>query len=339
MSLSSCVSLLLVVRNEREHVEKALDSLMAQTYPRSLTEWILVDGMSTDGTREYLGQQVRTLKEDGLRIQLLDNPKRNLAAGWNIGIRAASGEMVCRIDAHSAVAADYVERGVEELSRYKDERVAAVGGWLTHVGHGLVGGGIAHMLSSRFAVGNSPFRRRPEVVTCTDTAVYGVYWKHVLESVGLFDERLERNQDIPVHAKLREEGFRFMIHPEMRIEYYVRQSLVGLLRKAFADGLWVQLAGKAYLRHRIPLFFMCLIIGLCVGWVGFLAGWIGDAAILLAVTSPIAVYLTAATYFAVKDGKSVYRVLLVPLFLLFHTAYGMGSLWAFGKLARALKRF
>ena len=62
------VTLMIVVRNEKDYIEKSLDSLLSQTYPEDLTEILLIDGMSTDGTREWLQNRVERLKNKGVNM-------------------------------------------------------------------------------------------------------------------------------------------------------------------------------------------------------------------------------------------------------------------------------
>ena len=81
------VSALLVTRNENGSIQKALDSYLNQTYPKDKFEIIVIDGMSTDGTREYVQGQIEGSLGNAVSIRMLDNPKLSLASGWNIGIR------------------------------------------------------------------------------------------------------------------------------------------------------------------------------------------------------------------------------------------------------------
>ena len=94
------VSLILVVYNERAYIEDCLKSYLEQTYPKKQIEIILVDSGSTDGTKEYLTAKAKELKEMGLAVKLLDNPKKILSSGWNLAIKSSSGGIVCRIDGY-----------------------------------------------------------------------------------------------------------------------------------------------------------------------------------------------------------------------------------------------
>jgi glycosyltransferase involved in cell wall biosynthesis len=322
---------MIVVRNEKDYIEKSLNSLLSQTYPEDLTEILLIDGMSTDGTREWLQNRVERLKNKGVNIKLFDNPGKILAAGWNIGIRNAKGDIVCRIDAHSEIYPDYIEKGVKTLLEMKNKKVVCVGGVLEHVGDGIIGKAIANLFSSSFAVGNSPFRTNSDFKArfaspeFTDTAVYGLYWKRIFEEVGYFDESLERNQDIALHSKILERDYKFVTNPEMRIKYYARNTIWKLLKKAFNDGYWVVFLKRSFLRHRIPMFFVLylfLIILLGVFWITFKLPLLFYFMYLV----PLFVYLLGVIYFSVKDGKSYSKILLLILFPLFHISYGLGTI-------------
>lgn len=70
--------------NRRAVIERALDSVRTQDYPR--VEHIVVDGGSTDGTLDML----RTRPD----IRLIVEPDRNLYDAINKGVCAASGEVI-----------------------------------------------------------------------------------------------------------------------------------------------------------------------------------------------------------------------------------------------------
>jgi len=325
------VTLMIVVRNEREYIEKSLNSFLFQTYPKNLTEILLIDGMSTDGTKEWLQDKVKELKNKGVNIKLFDNPGKILATGWNIGIRNAQGDIVCRIDAHSEIYPDYVEKGVKTLLKMKNEKIICVGGVWEHVGNGIIGKAIANLLSSSFAVGNSPFRTdsnfKPKFSSpeFTDTAVYGLYWKKVFEEVGYFDENLKRNQDIALHSKILERGYKFVTNPEMTIRYYVRNTIWKLLKKAYSDGYWVIFLEKPFLRHKIPMFFVLYLfvtLLLSIFSTTFKFPFYFTITYLL----PLFLYILGVIYFSLRHGKSYSKILLLVLFPLFHVSYGLGSL-------------
>jgi len=318
------ITLLIVVRNEKNYIEKSLNSLLKQTYPKELTEIIIVDGMSSDGTREIVKKVIEELRRTGISIRMINNPQYILASGWNIGIKNAKGEIVCRIDTHSEIYPDYVEIGVRELLKRKEEKVVCVGGVLENVGDGKMGESIADLFSSKFGMGNSAFRigvRRPKY---TDTAVFGLYWKWIFEKVGYFNEALKRNQDIDLHDRILKEGYKFMTHPDMRIKYYVRNTIRDLMKKAFGDGYWIIASSKSYLRHRVPFYFVLYLLS--IPFILLITNSISLLWIRYVYLIPLIMYTLFLFFFSIKDGKSLIRkLLLLFLFPTFHISYGLGS--------------
>lgn len=316
------VTLLIVVKNEREYIDRSLNSLLNQTYPKENTEIIIVDGMSTDGTREWLQNRVKELQEKSINIRLIDNPKHILASGWNIGLKNATGEIVCRIDAHSEICPHYVKKGINELLKRESENVICVGGVLENIGSGVVGGIIANLFSSRFGAGNSGFRIIINKPKFTDTAVFGLYWKWIFNKIGYFDESLERNQDIALHFRILKDGYKFITHPDMRVKYYVRDTIPKFIKKAFGDGYWIIYSQKSYLRHKIPLFFILYLIP--IPFILLLTFYLSSFCLHLYLL-PCIFYIFLSIFFSMKDGQSYRRFLLPFFFLIFHISYGLGS--------------
>ena len=56
------VSIVIPCRNEERYIGRCLDSLLANDYPHDDLEIIVVDGMSTDHTREIVSEYCKTEK-------------------------------------------------------------------------------------------------------------------------------------------------------------------------------------------------------------------------------------------------------------------------------------
>ena len=116
------VSVVIPVLNEALHVEKCLNSISAQDYPASNIEILVVDGMSDDGTRDI----IKRLCQENPRIKLLENKKRIVPCAMNMGIRAAKGDIIMRMDCHCIYPEKYVSTLVNKLMELKS--AANVGG-------------------------------------------------------------------------------------------------------------------------------------------------------------------------------------------------------------------
>src|SRR6266516_7875685 len=86
------VSIILPCLNEAAFIETCLKSILANDYPKDRAEVLVVDGMSTDGTRGLIEDYARSHP----MIRLLDNHKHTTPAALNVGVAQASGEVVLR---------------------------------------------------------------------------------------------------------------------------------------------------------------------------------------------------------------------------------------------------
>src|SRR5438128_6037178 len=81
------VSVVVACRNEAAFVDRMLDSVLANEYPRDRLEVLIVDGMSDDGTRSVLADYASRYPV----VQVRDNPKRTTPHALSLGISPARG--------------------------------------------------------------------------------------------------------------------------------------------------------------------------------------------------------------------------------------------------------
>src|SRR3954466_2155520 len=105
-------SVLVPVLNEEEHIREAVDGMRAQEFDGTI-ELLFMDGGSTDSTRALLEE----LAAEDPRIRVLDNPGRTTPHALNVGLAAARGEYIVRMDAHAFYPPRYIAAGVERLER------------------------------------------------------------------------------------------------------------------------------------------------------------------------------------------------------------------------------
>jgi glycosyltransferase involved in cell wall biosynthesis len=309
------VSVIVVMRNEEEYILKCIKSIEKQFDKNDKWEIILVDGMSEDNTVRLLKEY---LNNKNINWRILQNPKKILASGWNIGIKNSNGIYVIRPDAHSELGKNYIKEALNTFGKF-DDKVVCVGGVLNNIAKGFIGEAIADLFSSKFGVGNSDFRTGVNSLKFTDTAVFGLYKKKIFDEIGFFDEKLKRNQDISLHKKISKLGYKFVTNPKMRVNYFVRNNIFSLIKKAYNDGYWVLFSGFK-LRHIIPFLFVLYLF-----FIPLLYIFIGKLALL-----PLVLYLILDIFFALKDGKSLKNVfLLIILYPIFHISYGMGTFVGF----------
>lgn len=233
----SC-SVLVPVLNEGAGVRDVVAAMQAQEYPHGPLELIFADGRSDDDTRAQLEEVAR---EDS-RIKVLDNPERGTAYGLNVCLRAAGGEYVARMDAHTVYPSDYLALGVQRL---REGGVSWVAGPQIPVGSGPVGTTIAAALQTWVGRGGS---RKWEAVSVQaagapeydlDTGVFcGVWQTRELREMGGFDEQWPRNQDSELAARFLRAGRRIVCMPAMGASYRPRESIASLWRQYRGYGMY-----------------------------------------------------------------------------------------------------
>jgi len=186
-SASPFVSVILPCRNESGYIEDSLKSILAQEAPEGGFEVLVADGVSNDGTREYLER----LSAENPRVRLLNNPGRIVSTGLNAALREARGSVIVRMDAHTVYAPDYIKQCLAVL---RETGADNVGGPMCTTATTYKERAIRAVFHSPFAVGGAR-SHNPDYEGFVDTVIYGCWKKSVFDSVGGFDEELVRNQD------------------------------------------------------------------------------------------------------------------------------------------------
>lgn len=318
------ISIVMPVYNEEKYIVNCIESLFLQDYPRENMEWIFVDGMSTDNTKQLIQQYIERFP--GL-IKIYENPNKTVPYAMNIGIKVAKGKFIIRLDAHADYSSDYISKCVYYLQTTGADNV---GGVAETKSHGFTGNAIAKVLSSKFGVGNSEFRTNGES-GYVDTVPFGAFKREVFEKWGGYDERLTRNQDNEMNYRIRKNGGKIFLSSDIKLSYYCRDSIKGISDMALKNGMWNVITmklcpGSMGIRHFIPLAFLLSIIVLPLVSIIF-------HPILYLFYAEMILYLLLDCIFSTKQAESIKEfLLLLVLFPIFHITYGAGSMRGLIKL-------
>lgn len=322
MSSWPFVSVVIPMRNEGKHIARCLDSVLGQDYPQDRFEVIVVDGNSEDDSREILARY-------GERIRVLQNPSKIVPTALNIGIRAARGEIIARVDAHTTLAPDYIRRGVETLGRTGADNV---GGPMRTAGGATTAEAIARAMDSPFGIGAYfHFADRDRE---TDTVYMGMWPRKTFERVGLFDEELVRNQDDELNYRIRKLGGKVYLSVAMRSLYQNRQTYAALARQFFEYGKWkVRVLQKhprqMSWRHFVPPLFVAAVALSVAGSPFSLVSRLTAVGLLATYSVAVA---AAATSVAAKHARYLWpRVAWA--FVVMHWSWGSGFLWGLLRFA------
>jgi cellulose synthase/poly-beta-1,6-N-acetylglucosamine synthase-like glycosyltransferase len=315
------VAIIVPCLNEAKFIANFVSQVLALDYPPELSSVYVVDGTSTDGTREILGR----LAASEPRLHVLDNPARTTACALNRALRASQSEVVLRLDVHADYPRNYLRHLVELLQGTQAANVGALR--ITAAGSSLREQLFSSLISSPFANGGAPWRSRPRGVTEVESVYCGCYPRRIFEQVGLFDEKMIRIEDREFNARVRAAGGRILLdpsltctyHPRTRLGPYIKWTFSGPFRLFYSRCLTT--TRLVHLRNYVPLCFAIYHVLLPVGW--WMAGYWALA--------PLACYLVAATGAAMQEARLHHRVAvvlpLVSLFYLTHIVYGLGGLW------------
>ncbi|WP_418751136.1 glycosyltransferase family 2 protein [Frisingicoccus sp.] len=251
------VSVVIPVRNEHKYIRACLDSVLCQDYPRDRHEVLLAVGPSEDDTEEI----IREYEERYEHIHMLLNLKGTISCGLNIGIKAAKGEYIVRMDAHSEFAENYISKCVEYLLKTGVENV---GGPMVARGKIPFQKAVALAYHSPFALGGGK-QHIKGYEGYSDTVFLGAFRKSTAEKVGLFDEKLILNEDDDFNFRISEIGGKIFITSEIRSIYYPRDTYMGLIKQYFGYGLWKVAVIKkhrrpARLSHLVPMMFVLFLM-------------------------------------------------------------------------------
>jgi succinoglycan biosynthesis protein ExoA len=314
------VSVLVPMRNEERFIGACLRSLAAQDYPHHRFEVLVIDGESTDYSPEIAQ---RFAADTDIDVRLLDNPALKTAPALNIGLDAARGEVIVRVDAHAEVAPDFLSQSVAAL---RETEADAVGGPIESVAEGFVGEAIALAMSSPFGVGNAAFRYSQEP-QYTDTVAFAAYRRDVFERIGGFAEDIDFGEDDEFNYRLGEAGGKIFLTPKIHSLYHSRSSLPELFRQYRAYG---RAKVKVLRRHpaqgRVRQFVPAAFVGSTAGL------WLASRVLrayrpLLKLVLGLYLLVALAASFQIASTKGWRYLPVLPLaFACLHVSYGLGFL-------------
>ena len=320
------LSVICPIYNEEKHIEACIQSVVAQDYPKDDLEVLFVDGMSGDRTRVIVENSCREYPF----IRILDNPQHIVPTGLNIGIRAAKGDIILRLDAHAKYPTDYFSLLIKRLQETDADNVGGVCRTLP-AQDTPVCRAIAHAMSSPFGMGNSHFRIGTDKEMWVDTVPFGCFHRELFDKIGLFDEELVRNQDDEFNGRIIQNGGKILLLPQVVTDYFARDSMRKTGKMFYQYGLFKPMVNKklgrpATLRQFFPpLFFAGLIAGAVLSLLFPIIRWIYIAVLIL--------YLLSGIYFGLIQKGRWPDILWMPLvFATIHLSYGCGYWVGFFKL-------
>jgi glycosyltransferase involved in cell wall biosynthesis len=319
------VTIIIPCYNEQDTIGLLLKAIYSQSYPLAEMEVVIADGLSTDNTRQQIQNFQR--EHQDLAVRVVDNTRRTIPSGLNAAIRAAQGQIIVRLDAHSIPYPDYVARCEVALQNGFGENVGGV--WEILPGsQGWMAKSIAAAAALPLGAGDARYRIGGTAQS-VDTVPFGAFYRSLVEQVGYFDETLLTNEDYEFNVRIRRSGGRVWMDPMIRTQYFARSSLGALWRQYWRYGFWKAQMLRRYpltLRWRQavpPLFVLSLTLFILAGiWLPVFR-WL---MLIEVLTYTVAVFI-AGIRVAIKD-RYLPHLGGIPLALwVMHVAWGGGMLY------------
>ena len=318
------ISVGIVALNEEQYLPDLLSDILQQTYKKESIELLFIDSDSTDKTFTIFSDFKEQYENIFFSIQILKNPQKKQAFGWNIAILNFKGDALIRLDAHARIPSDFVEKNVFYLA--KGENV--VGGLRSVKNKETTPWKNTLLVAELSLFGSSiaGYRRKNEE-KYVNSMFHACYRRNVLENVGLFNVNLGRTEDNEFHYRIRKKGYKLYYNSEIFSYQLIRSSLKKMIVQKFSNGYWI---GKTLFvcpnclafYHFVPFFFVLAILMFIL--ISFFDNYIP----LLILFIIYGFFDLVNTLMCIKNSKfNITTWALIFIFPLLHLSYGIGTLF------------
>lgn len=310
-------SVLVPCRNEVSHIEKCVRHIFSFDSPEGGFELIVIDGMSTDGTRSILSG----LKDKYQDLIVIDNPKRIVPHAMNLGIHSARGEYIVRADVRCIHPKSYLK---QLISLSEETGAENVGGILEASGSTYIQKCIAAAYKSPIAVGRA-LGNRGNGIQEVDDVYGGCFRREFLLKIGMYDEDMVRNQDDELSFRIRKFGGRIIQDSGVKIKYFPRRHFHHLFKQFLQYGYWKVPVIKrhpkqASWRHLLPTGFILGFLGL--GIASFISKEAFSVFLLYTAIYSFSIAVESLRII-INDNIKLWPGVIASLFFI-HAGYGIG---------------
>lgn len=218
-SEAAAVSVIVAVRDAESTLEACLDSLVRLDPPGGPVELLVVDNGSTDGTS-------RVLERFRRHVRVVHESERGPAAARNAGIRHARGDWIAFTDADCVVDPGWLRALLPPL---EDPSVGIAGGRIVSI----------RPCNRIELFGERIHDHERAILRLRPPYAITMNWasrREVLETHGLFNEKLLRGSDADMAYRIHSAGLRIVYRPDAIVAHRNESTLRGLFDEGFVHG-------------------------------------------------------------------------------------------------------
>lgn len=311
-------------RNEERYLAATLEVLSKQEMGDFSAEILLVDGLSTDKSRQIAERFMRENKAKNLLFSLKENSAIKTPMAFNIGITQTTAPIIGFGGAHTTYPSGYIRAALKLLQSVDADVVGGGHDKIISLDQDIVSQSVSCLYLSPMGAGVAAYHRMksPGYV---DTVYGGFYRREVFERIGLFNESLARNQDNELNARVVKAGFKIYFHPSLSTTYIQKTDLPLFLARAYNFGFyhpatWRENPDSFRLRHFAPAAWVLYLVGL-------IATWFFVPQLPIWTTTPLALYVILLCLSGIRfmlTKSFLVGLVTIPLFAIYHILYGLG---------------
>ena len=273
---------ILPVYNEAEHIEACLHSLLNQTLSHDEHIIVVLDGGSSDGTKDIVKSiQDQYVKDKHPLLQLVDNPNRFVPHARNLAMQIIPDSVthLLEFNGHIEAELDHLSQLKTTMFRLEKEHPSIAGLGCRVVGsnndQSRIESIIDSTLSSPFGGSTGQFavfdKEEP-----TNVPAFTLHRRSALEAVGGWDESFLTSQDSDLSMRLKKAGYSLFRTPNVVVKMRRRESYTSWFLMSHRYGFWrtkvlLKHPKRLVIRELLPLFgitLVCLLLAFSPSFVG-----------------------------------------------------------------------
>ena len=227
-SISPFVSIIIPVYNDRKRLEKCLDILENQTYPKDAYEVIVVDNNSTDDIKSSVAKFPQA-------IYSFEGVAGSYSAR-NKGLSIAKGEVLGFTDSDCAPASNWIEKGVEQI--LKNPSCGLIAGRIDFSFQDPDRPNPAELYDSLYFLQQETYIKERHFGATANVFTT----RKIFETVGLFNAELKSGGDRDWGERVYGAGFEQIYATDVVIAHPARTSFQELnkkLRRVYTGGFYI----------------------------------------------------------------------------------------------------